>query len=299
MSPLSSRTMLRIAGSLGALVVASTFGVEAAADDDTSIRDTVVAHGVTVRLRVPPTVTYDKTRLGHVLLPTRVSLTNTTRSPVPLGARRLDLVARGTLRVHPCEERGPIADRLPPTLDPGTTSAVDRTIACETSLPGAYVLEARWSDAPREDAPLASVPFRIEPGSGPPVPLSTRPALHAIATGTREVVPAKAAGQVRIVLALTNATSRPVNLPALVVETSLHLRGSPLTCKDRREIALTGELDAGAQHVVWMPLACALPSEGTWEVDVDVGEPSGPPVRLPSHVVHASALPTPLPTQPR
>ncbi len=281
------------------LALAAALAREADAADDTSIRDTVVAHGITARLKAPASATFDKTRLGHVLLATRVSLTNTTRAPVALGTRRIELVARGTLRVHPCEERGPIVDRLPTTLEPGTTHEAARTFACETPLPGAYVLEARWSDASREDAPLASSPFRLEPGPYPPVPLSTRPAIQAIATGTREVVPAKAAGQVRIVLALTNATSRPVNLPTVLVETSLHLRGSPLTCKDRREIPLAGELAAGAQHVVWMPLACALPSEGTWEVDVDVGEPSGPPVRLPSHIVHAGVLPTPLPTQPR
>ncbi len=296
-SPARKSLLLAAAVAAASLLTggASADASDAAKEGSSSVRDAVLAYRVDARLRTPAAVAFDAPRLGHAVLPARLTLTNHAGTPVPLGARKVDFLARGTLAVYPCEVRAPEGDRWPATLDPGESVEAERTVACETTLPGAYVLEARWASAPTTDAPLASAPFQIEPGQSPPVPLSTRPALLAVATGTREADRPQPPGRVRIVLGLANATARAVPLPTIVIETSLHLRGSPLTCKDRREVPLTGELGPGRQHVVWMPLSCALPTEGVWEVDVDVGEPSGPPVRLPRHVVRVSAVTTPPP----
>lgn len=266
---------------------------------DPTIRETLMAYRIDAKLRVPAALVFDPSSLGHAVLPARVSLTNQTGTAFPLGARQLDFLARGVLATYPCEVRAPDGDRWPATLEPRASASASRTLTCDTTLPGAYEIEARFADAPSTDAPLASAPLVIEVGPSGPVALSTRPALRAVATGTRAVVPSREPGRVRMVLGLTNATAHPVPLPTVVIETALHLRGSMLTCKDRREVALAGDLGAGKQHVVWMPLACALPTEGEWEVDVDVGEPSGPPVRLPKHVVHVNAMTTPPPAPPR
>jgi hypothetical protein len=266
---------------------------------DPTLRETVMAYRVDAKLRVPASVVFDPTLLGHAVLPARVSLTNQTGAAMPLGPRQLDFLARGVLATYPCEVRAPDGDRWPAALEPGTTTNVERTIACDTTLPGAYEIEARFADAEGTDPPLASAPLVIDAGASGPVALSTRPWLRAVATGTRAIVPSREPGRVRMVLGLTNATAHPVPLPIVVIETSLHLRGSPIACKDRREVALTGELGAGKQHVIWMALPCAIPTEGVWEVDVEVGEPSGPPVRLPRHVVHVNAMTTPPPAPPR
>lgn len=286
------------------LVLASASAGRASADGaadgkDPPLRETVLAYRVEAKLKVPASVVFEPARLGHAVLPARLALTNLTRAAVPLGSRHVEFLARGALAAYACEVRAPDGDRWPAALEPGSTTNVERTIACETALPGAYEIEARFEGTPAADPPLASAPLQIDPGPSPPVPLSTRPALRAIATGTREVEPSQVPGRVRIVLGLTNATARPVPLPTVVIETALHLRGSTLTCRDRREVALTGELGAGRQHALWMPLSCAIPKEGDWEVDVDVGEPSGPPVRLPKHVVHVSVVAQPPPPAPR
>lgn len=288
-----------------ALVASCPFAASPAAADasdakeGSQLRDTVLAYRLEAKLRIPPAVPFDAPRLGHAVLPARMKLANHTGTGVPLGARRLDFVARGALSSYGCETHAPDGDRFPAVLEPGTETEAERTVACETTLPGAYVLEARWAGTPVTEPPLTAAPFQIDPGQTPPVPLSTRPALRAVASGTREIEPSREPGHVRIVLGLTNATARAVPLPTVVIETSLHLKGSPLTCRDRREVALTGELAPGKQHVVWMPLSCALPNEGIWEVDVDVGEPSGPPVRLPRHVVRVAAITTPPPPHPQ
>lgn len=267
------------------------------ADKDSSVRETVLAYRLDARLRVPPVVGFDPVRLGHAVLPARLSLANASNAPVPLGTRQLEFLARGVYATYPCEVRAPDVDRWPAVLEPGAVANVERTLACDTPLPGAYEIEVRWAQTPATEPALATAALQIEPGPAPPVPLSTRPALRAVASGTRELEPSRAAGRVRIVLGMANASAHAVPLPSLVIETSLHLRGSALACKERREVALTGELESGRQHVLWMPLSCALPTEGVWEVDVDVGEPAGPPVRLPKHVVRVSAVTRP-PTGP-
>ena len=278
-----------------AIVGAAHADARGRADKDSSLRETVLAYRLDARLRVPPVVAFDPVRLGHVVVPARLALANASSAPVPLGTRQLEFLARGVYATYGCEMRAPDGDRWPAVLEPGAVTNVERTLACDTPLPGAYEVEVRWAQTPATEPALATAALQVEPGPSAPVPLSTRPALRAVASGTREVEPSRIAGRVRIVLGLTNASAHPVPLPSVVIETSLHLRGSPLVCKDRREVPLTGELDAGRQHVLWMPLSCALPTEGVWEVDVDVGEPSGPPVRLPRHVVRVSAVTRPPP----
>ena len=293
------RRRLARASAAALVAIAALAPRHAGADDEGStLRETVLAYRIGARLRAPASVPYDPTRLGHVVLEAKLALTNKSATTAPLGQRELRWTARGAVATYPCEAAPRESDRWPAALPAGDTFVIEREAACDTVLPGPHVLEVRWAGEPDTDAPLASTPFDIEPGPNAPVPLSTRPGLRVVVSGTREARPSTVPGRVRIVLGLVNATAAPLSLPSVIVHTGLHMRGSSVTCRDDRRVELSGALPPGKLHVVWMPLACALPYEGIWETDVDVGEPGAPTVRAPRHTVRVQEVQPPPPRPP-
>lgn len=277
------------------------------ASADGELREAVIAHNLELQLKVPSSVVYDSARLGRVVLPVRVTITNRGAAPVPLDPKGLKLSARSALASYPCDAHVP-SERWPEALGPGETFASDRVAVCETTLPGRYDVELRWAGATDSDAPAAVSAFTLDPGPLPPVRLSTRHELVASVTGTREVRPSNEPGKVRIVLAVVNTGPVSTTLSPLVIDTKLRQRGKTFFCHDRRTVQLTGVLGPGKLHVVWMPLSCAVPYEGDWDTTVEVGEPKTPMVRLQPLVVHveevpdmmrpAPVLPSPAPTTP-
>lgn len=279
------------------LVLALAVTGHAGAEPEGTLKDTVVAHNLEVKLKAPPSMVYDPARLGHVVMPARVTIANRGASTVPLDPKGLRLAARGALATYPCEARA-AGERWPESLGPGESLSSERVPVCETALPGRHELEVRWAGQPDSEGPIATSSFTIEPGALPPVRLASRPELAATVTGSREVRPSSEPGKVRIVLGIVNAGPTITSLSTLIVDTTLRQRGRTFSCRDRRTVQLTGMLRSGRMHVVWMPLSCAVPYEGDWETTVEVGEPKTPMVKLQPHVVHVEAAPDAMQTAP-
>jgi hypothetical protein len=283
---------------LSVLVLAlSMWGGRAGAEPD-GLRDTVVAHDLEVGLKVPPSVVYDPARLGHVILPVRVTITNRSARSVALDPKGIKLSARNALATYACDVGVP-RERWPEALAPGQSISSERTPVCETTLPGRHDLDVRWAGQGDGEAPIATSAFTILPGVLPPVPLVSRPELVATATGSREVRPSNEAGKVRIILGIVNTSRTLTSLSPLVIDTTLRQRGRTFSCRDRRTVQLAGMLAPGQMHVIWMPLACAVPYEGDWDSTVEVGEPATPMVKLPALVVHVQATPNEMQTPTR
>lgn len=265
-----------------ALLAARPAGAEPLAED--TLRESVVTQALDVKVKGPAEILFDPARLGHVSLPTRVSITNRGAAPVPLDPKGLRFAARGSLAAYACDGREP-RERWPETIAPGETLTSDHVVTCETALPGRHELEVRWASASASDPEIAVSAFTLKPGATPPVHLSSRPELVATVTGSRAVRPSNEPGKVRMVLGIVNAGPTITTLSTLVVDITLRQKGKTFSCRDRRTVSLSGMLGTGKMHVVWLPLGCAVPYEGDWETTVEIGEPGTPMVRLQRHVV--------------
>lgn len=255
---------------------------------------------LTVRVTDPPSVPFDATALGKATHLLRLVLTNTAATSVQLApvVFRFRPVRDGI--VYECSAPETRDGRYPSSLDAGASFTLDRTVSCETPLPGRYDVEilGRARSTPEgAERSFGWFALNIEPGANPPVRLPWDPSLHAAASGTKEMRPTDDPRKARIVVALSNGTHARAALSPLRATMKIARRGSTVApCPPRSvDLPFTGSLAPGRSQSLTTPLGCEVTAEAIYDIDISVANAAGAHVHLASHALRVGVLPPPPP----
>lgn len=231
-----------------------------------------------VFVRAPKTTTYDPIALGPAARTVSLRLTNAAKTPVLVG--RFDVTFRALREgvSFPCKgSAAPSENREPTSLAAGQSFDYVRAIECTMPLPGRYEIEtyvrvegAEASGGQEQRAGSFALNVAAN-GVTDPRPYPGRDGLHVLMTGGRVTRPlppeAWQRGDYTVVVALINASPRPLVLGAVRLAFLVYKKGSPIPCAGQAEPFPTpDELDAGATYLARAPIACAPSEEGRYEV---------------------------------
>ncbi|WP_146650508.1 hypothetical protein [Labilithrix luteola] len=183
---------------------------------------------LTARIQAPRPLSYDELELGRATHDVRVTLTNPNAEAVPLSELALRFLPRRDGVEYACKETVSTSDRWPSELRPGGTVSAERSITCDTPLPGRYDIEVRahatraGEDA--QDQVLGSFALQIDPGKMPPVALPWDKHLYAAAETTKEIRPGEKSG--RLFVAVINGSNDDVTATPLRASLRVRQRGT-------------------------------------------------------------------------
>ncbi len=248
---------------------------------------------VRLTLRAPGRATYNPEALGLGGQFVVIRLENLGPRAVWIAPLRVAFSAWREGVAFPCQDHvgGSARVREPSWLSPGQSFAFERDIDCMLPLPGTYeiTVSARLGDAPVDPAAqglAGSFRLELEPGHRSPRALPSRAGLFAVMTGSRATRPmspeAWARGDYQVLVAVINASTRPVALGPGRLAFLVYRKGSPLPCSGQAApIALPQVLLPGTTRVVRAPVACAPSSEGQYEIVGQLSlDEAGEPVEI-------------------
>lgn len=222
----------------------------------------------------PEPLSYDESELGRATHDVRVTLTNPNPVAVPLSELAFRFRPKRDGVEYACKETVSTSDRWPSELRPGKTVSADRSITCETPLPGRYDVEvhARAARAGEDakDQLLGSFPLQIDPGKAPPVALPWDERLYAAAETTKEIRPGEKSG--RLFVAVINGSNDDITATPLRASLRVRQRGTKKEACPVHEVQIpfSETLEAGRRQLLDVPLQCKFPREGIYDVDVTI-----------------------------
>ena len=265
--------------------------------------------GVTFAVQAPDSAPYDPRSLGLGGRFVEVQIRNGGDHPLSLAG--LDVTFSTTREgvAFPCSLRSPRAleERLPATLAPGGSLAIDRELDCSMPLPGLYRVKV-FVHTDATPAPRLVGTFQLEllaGGAQVPRPLGT-PGLFGLLTGSRRTPPltqkAWNEGDYHVVLALINGSAHAIALGPAKLSFVVFKKGSPYPCaSEAKPLGLPHELASGTLYTAQLPISCAPTEEGQYEISGRFSMDGGEEIeigRLGLSVTRDPLLFTPLPPLP-
>lgn len=227
----------------------------------------------------PSPLPYASTSLGRARHRLRVTATNPSAAPVPLGPALFHYVAQRDGVAYACERNDDV-ERPPLLVEGGKSVTFDRAMTCETALPGDY--EVRVRQAPEGDV-VARFTLSIGAGANAPVRLPWEPRWYAAAAATSGVAPsAQPVTGARVVVAIVNGSRDVTSLGPHEVRlrTTAHDSGERACSEQVVALEPSGDLAPGRVHSTWLTLRCALPSEGVYDIAVSIASGHHAPIPI-------------------
>ncbi|MDB4943689.1 MAG: hypothetical protein JWP97_3223 [Labilithrix sp.] len=246
---------------------------------------------LTFRIADPAPRGFDATALGRATHQFRVTMANPTKAALEVKPLVVRFVPTRDGTSFACDEPHVKDDRWPASLEAGGSFTFLREVACETPLPGRYLVEMRGRPrgAPAgEERSLGAFPVQIDPGPNPPVHLPWDASLFGAAAGTKDMRPARGPDAARLVIAMINGGKKDLVLGPVRVALRVTRRGyATPVCPERTvDLAFAGTLAPGRVQSRGLPLGCDIPAEAQYDVDVLVsGGASGERVRIATHPI--------------
>jgi hypothetical protein len=235
------------------------------------------AVGLRAVVRGPARVAYGATVLGLNRREITITLTNASPRSIALGEARLSFSAERDGVAFACDPiaHGEPGAREPSELAPGESFRFARELGCWTPVPGRYAIGAYLHDAQGVGDPvtrLGGFTMEIEGGgTSGPTPHPERPGLYVAMAGDTRTKPlspeAWKRGEYHVVIALINASRRPIPAGDVTIAFRVYKKNSPLPCAGESIVRHAPEaLGAGEVHLVRAPVTCLRDEQGDYEV---------------------------------
>lgn len=229
-----------------------------------------------VTVRAPASATYDSSLFGPPQPSVRMRVVNTGPSRVDLPAFHAAFTALrdGVSFFCSPQSKSPPTEHEPSWLAPGMAYTFERTLDCTMPLPGSYQIRAYVTIGTQEAVQgqlVETFRFDVLPGTHPPKAYPSREGLYVSMAGdglTRPLPPeAWARGDYSVLIALINATNRPLAVGAATLTLTTYKVGSSLPCAGNAEpITFADSIAKGAMLIAKAPVTCAPSEQGDYDI---------------------------------
>jgi hypothetical protein len=227
---------------------------------------------VAVDLRAPERVLWSPATLGPSKPRLGIVLTNDGAVPVDVSDLRVHLeVVRDGVSFRCEKEIGASpSEREPRVLVPRATHVFERTLDCSLPLVGTYSVSVGVSFG-KNGTPREARAFTLRVVAAKelePRAIATVPGVWA-AIGASNLLIAKEHGAGRIVVAIVNAGSTPIEMPETLLAVRVSRAGSPIPCEDvPTRLAAPEILGPGVTYTEPVGVSClGLGVPGVYDVD--------------------------------